>query len=214
MLFTSEDQKNNNSKPFQASAINDLGPTKGTKSQKGMLIFLYIITFSIYYWVVSISKVNNLNQLQTKINESASGIDIQLEKRFDTLSKLVDAVKNQVNFNKEIYENIAKYRSNYHDRSLTEKTETLNKISSGLTMAFENYPTLGADDSIRKLMTEATMIEKEIAASRRLYNADVTKFNTLIYTFPLNVHLSKKGYHGLNLYKTEEFKKQDVSIKF
>ena len=81
-------------------------------------------------------------------------------------------------------------------------------------MAFENYPQLGADESIRRLMTESTMIEKEIASARRLYNADVTQFNTAIYNFPTNVVIAKKGYQGLNLFKADESVKKDVEIKF
>lgn len=215
MLFTSKDQEQpKDNRPFEAQAINQLGPVKSTKNQRGMLVFLYIITFSIYYWVIHISKMNQLNAMQTKINESASGIEIQLQKRFDTLNKLVDSVKNQVQFNKDIYENLAKYRSNYNDNNLTLKNETLNKISTGLSMAFENYPSLGADSSITKLMNESTMIEKEIAAARRLYNADVTLFNTTIYNFPMCAVVDKKGYHGLNLFKSNEIVKNDVKINF
>ncbi len=219
MLFTPEDQKQENV-AFQAKAVNNLGPVTCTGGQKGLYIFFCIITFGILALVVNIGKINNLNRLQNKINESASGIDVQLTKRFDTLTKLVSAVEGQTKFDKDVYENIAKYRSGIKDNgpegtnALALKEATINKIQSGLTMAFENYPQLGADDSIRKLMTESSMIEKEIAASRRLYNADVTAFNSAIYTFPLCVPLSKKGYRGLPLFQAEEAKRADVDVKF
>ena len=49
MLFTSKDQEQpKDNRPFEAQAINQLGPVKSTKNQRGMLVFLYIITFSIY----------------------------------------------------------------------------------------------------------------------------------------------------------------------
>ncbi len=219
MLFTPEDQKQQN-EAFEAKAVNNLGPVTCTGGQKALYIFFSIITLGIFLACQTIGKMNRLNRMQNKINESASGIDVQLQKRFDTLTKLVSAVEGHVKFNKEVYENIAKYRSGINDNvpegtnPLAIKEAAINKIQTGLTMAFENYPNLGADDSIRKMMTEATMIEKEIAASRRLYNADVTAFNSEIYTFPTNVLVAKKGYRGLPLFQADEAKRADVNLKF
>lgn len=114
---------------------------------------------------------NYFKRLQIKINESAFNIDIQLQKRFDTLSKLATTTKNHVNFNKELFANIAAYHSGMN---LNQKAECINKINSLLTMSIENYPNLDAKESIKTLNNESIMIEKEIAASRRLYNALVT----------------------------------------
>ncbi len=214
MLYTSEDQKKQENKPFDGSAVNDLGPIKVTGIQKFMYWLCIILTLGILFFVWNISKVNYLNKLQNKINESASGIEVQLEKRFSTLTKLVQAVEGHVRFNKEVYENIAKFRSGNQVNDLNSKASAVSRISSGINFAFENYPELGADESIRKLMNESTMIEKEIAAARRLYNADVTSFNSSIYNWPTNVVVVKKGYHGLNLFKAEEEHKNDVDISF
>ena len=218
MLYTTENQKEKTNESFSPNVVNNLGPVTATGTQKFLFWLFVVLTFGIYYFTSSVKKVNYLNRLQNKINESASGIDIQLEKRFDTLTKLVDAVKNQVKFNKEVYENIAMYRSGISNSgegtNLSSKNEAINKISNGIAMAFENYPDLGADGSIRKLMTEITIIEKEIAAARRLYNSDVTEFNSAIYNFPTNVVVYKKGYSGLNLFKADESKKIDIKISF
>lgn len=65
--------------------------------------------------------------------------------------------------------------------NLNQKAECINKINSLLTMSIENYPNLDAKESIKTLNNESIMIEKEIAASRRLYNALVTEFNSNIY---------------------------------
>lgn len=214
MIFTSEDQKNVDANAFDGKALNNINPPKPEKGQKGLLIFLYIITFSIYFWICHIGKINQLNKTQLKINESASGIEVQLQKRFDTLNKLVDTVKGHVSFNKEIFENIAKYRSHMQTSDINEKVVSLDKISSGISLAFENYPNLGADESVQKLMNEIIIIEREIAAARRLYNSEVTAFNSTIYTFPMNVIVYKKGYSALNLFKGSEQSLKDVQIKF
>ncbi len=213
MIYTTEQQNNPESKPFDPKAINNLGKVQVTKGQKQLYVFCSIISFGILPAVQNINKVNYLNQLQMRINEAASNIDIQLQKRFDTLTKIVDAVKSHTKFNQEVYENIAKYRSN-QTNDMNEKQTTINGIQRGINLAFENYPNLGADESIQRLITESSMIEKEIAAARRLFNSDVTEFNSTINTWPTNVVAAKKNYECLNLFVAEPEKRQDVNVKF
>lgn len=64
------------------------------------------------------------------------------------------------------------------------------------------------------MMSEATMIEKEIVVARRLYNSNATKFNSMIYVFPTSVILSDKGYKMIPLFVTNETSRQDVNLKF
>ncbi len=213
MIFTAEQQEHPESKAFDPKAINNLGKVQVTKGQKGAYVFCSIVSFGILPLSQNIGKVNYLNQLQMQINESASNIDIQLQKRFDTLTKIVDAVKSHTKFNKEVYENIAKFRAG-NNTDINAKQESISSIQKGINLAFENYPNLGADESIQRLITESTMIEKEIAAARRLFNADVTEFNTIINTWPTSVVAAKKGYTHLNLFVAEDEKRKDVDIKF
>ncbi len=209
MLYSGNEPQAQEHRP---NVNNNLAEVKCSMGAKIGFWFLVIITLGLFY-IWKIKRSNEINRMQIEINESASGIDIQLEKRYDTLTKLVDAVKSQVKFDKETLENIAAMRSGFKNSSAIEKDEITSKVYSGLTMAFENYPTLGADASFNKLMNESTMIEKEIAASRRLYNANVTRFNQLIYTFPTTVILDGKGYKGIPLFVTSNQKRQDVKLE-
>ena len=200
MLYSGNEQP---AKPHNPNVNNNLQEVTATGGQKAGFWIMVVLTLGILY-IWKITKSNEINRMQIKINESASGIDVQLQKRYDTLTKLVDAVQSQVKFDKETMENIAALRSGFNKASTTEKDQMLSKVSTGLTMAFENYPKLGADESISQMMNEATMIEKEIAASRRLYNSNVTRFNSTIYTFPTCVILSGKGYKGIPLFVADE----------
>ncbi len=213
MIYSTEQQEKPESKEFDPRAINNIGKVQVTKGQKTGYIICSILSIGILPMSQNIGKVNYLNKLQIKINESASNIDVQLQKRFDTLTKIVDAVKSHTKFNKEVYENIAKFRSG-NNTDINAKQESISSIQKGINLAFENYPNLGADESIQRLITESTMIEKEIAAARRLFNADVTEFNTTINTWPTSVVAAKKGYTHLNLFVAEDAKRKDVDVKF
>ncbi len=215
MIYSTEQQEKAGEKSFDGKAVNNIGPVKATKGQKAGYIVSSCLTLGILPMTQNIGKVNYLKDLQNKINECASNIDVQLEKRFDTLTKIVDAVKSHTQFDKEVFENIAKFRSgNSGANELSEKQQAISTISRGINMAFENYPNLGADESVQRLITESSMIEKEIAASRRLFNATVTEFNSAINRWPTNVIAAKKGYTHLNLFVAEDEKRKDVSVKF
>ncbi len=209
MLYTGNEQETQHNPNIN----NNLPEVKCSTGAKVGFWILIIISIGIFYlWVIS--RRNQINRMQVEINEKASGIDVQLQKRYDTLTKLVDAVKSQIKFDQETLQNITAMRSGYRNASTVEKENILNNVSRQINFAFENYPQLGADSSITQLMNESVMIEKEIAASRRLYNSTVTEFNSLIYTFPTTVILSGKGYKGIPLFAAEAKYKQDVKLEF
>ncbi|TNK87606.1 LemA family protein, partial [Mycoplasmopsis pullorum] len=54
----------------------------------------------------------------------------------------------------------------------------------------------------------------EIAASRRLYNSQVTEFNQKLFAFPTNVPASKMRLSTIPLYQASELQRKDVEIKF
>lgn len=205
------------SQKHDPSVNNQLGPV--TVSAISKIGFWTIIVVGIIplgasiFWLVK--RKNDLNKMQIKINESASGIDVQLQKRFDTLTKLVDSVKNHVRFNSEIFSDIAALRSgNINNKNLAQKSKAIDNLSRAINFTMESYPQLGADDSVAKLMNEISMIERELAASRRLYNANVTTFNQLIYTFPTSVIAARKKYEGVPLFAADEEVKKDVKVNF
>lgn len=214
MLYTGNEQSSE--KGHNPAVNNNVGEVTVTIGSKIGFWAIVIITLGLFYiWVIC--QKNKLNVMQMKINESASGIDVQLQKRFDTLTKIVDAVKGHVNFNKDVYENIAKLRSgNFKNTSddIVNKSKLIDTISSGIQISVEAYPNLGADQSIQKLINESAMIERELAAARRLYNSNVTNFNSIIFTFPTSVIASKKKYHAIALFETSKTAREDVKINF
>jgi LemA protein len=106
---------------------------------------------------------------------------VQLKKRRDTLIKLVDATQTSIKFEKSLLTDITKLRNvnvapNDPD-GLVKQDKASSSALSRLLATFENYPNLKTTDTIRDLMSSADYIEREIAASRRLYNATALQFN-------------------------------------
>lgn len=64
-----------------------------------ILIIVGIVLFILVIWYISVS--NKLNRAVVKIDESLSGIDVALTKRYDVLTKMIDVAKAYAKHEKE-----------------------------------------------------------------------------------------------------------------
>jgi LemA protein len=122
--------------------------------------------------------------MQIKANTASSTIDVQLKQRRDTLIKLVDACKSSIKFENETLTQITSLRkvnSFVNNKDSSSNIKALDNMSSKILATVENYPNLQSVAVIRDLMSSADYLEREIAASRRVYNAVVNEFNEKLY---------------------------------
>ncbi|ADC31352.1 LemA-family protein [Mycoplasmoides gallisepticum str. F] len=169
-----------------------------------------ILTVKWYQWG------NMLRTKQTEINQAASGIDVNLVKRKDTLLKLLEQTKAYMKFEKSTLENITKLRSLPNGTTdvnkMNDAENIINSVSRDINLQFENYPNLKASSIVAELMSSSQYIEAEISASRRLYNTKVTDFNQEIVSFPVSVKAKKMNCHSLPLFVASVEAKQDVKM--
>jgi len=186
----------------------------GTGAIIGIIVGIVIFVVIIWY----VSTMNNLRRLEVKIEESASGIDVALTKRFDLLTKMLDTTKGYAKHEAETLENVIKWRNGIpSNATMEEKSEfasSLSKVASGLNVVMENYPQLKANDMFAKLQNAITDTEEHLQAARRLYNSNVSTLNSSIVAFPTSIvanaiHIQKKSF-----FEAEETKKQDVKMQF
>ena len=175
-----------------------------------------VVVLIIVLWYVS--TMNKLRRLEVKIEESASGIDVALTKRFDLLTKMLDTTKGYAKHETETLEKVIKWRNGIPaNATMEEKSEfasSLSKVASGLNVVVENYPDLKANDMFGKLQAAIADTEEHLQAARRLYNSNVSTLNSSIVTFPTSVvanaiHIQKKSF-----FEAEEAKRKDVKMEF
>src|SRR5690554_4788085 len=99
--------------------------------------------------------MNRLRQLEVKVEEAMSGIDVALTKRFDVLTKMLDTTKGYAKHEAETLEKVIKWRNGIPaDATLEEKQEFANSLTralSGLNVVVERYPELKADRAFSNL---------------------------------------------------------------
>lgn len=168
-----------------------------------ILLILIILVFKQY---------NILTDLRLKVEQSKSGIDIYLQQRFDLIPALVNTVKGYMNYEKEMLESITKLRSQYYETKNIKVSEQLNSQLNKILLVAENYPELKSSEHFLNLQKNFSKMESQLQAARRLYNNDVTKYNTKLNIVPYNIIAMIFGFKEKDLFKTTENVNQNISV--
>lgn len=177
-----------------------------------MMIGFIAIVVVVVMWYVG--TMNKLRAAALKVDEADSGIDVALTKRYDVLTKQLAVVKEYASHeSKTLYETI-RLRQGMSMKEKSDVAEKMNEVASQLHITMESYPELKASDNFMALQSSITDVEEHLQAARRLYNANVTSYNTKIVMFPASIVANVLGMTKRELFEAEEYKKQDVEMKF
>ena len=176
-----------------------------------LMIIVGIILAVIIIYILA--KYNKLVKLRNTVKQSESGIDVYLNQRFDLIPNLVECVKEYTKHEKEVLENITKMRSEYaKSGSDMKKAEELNNSMNKILAIAEGYPELKSSEQFLNLQKNLEKIESQLQAARRIYNNEVTKYNTAIEIVPTNVIASLFGFKTIDLFQIEEYKRKNIDI--
>ena len=172
------------------------------------LIVFLVIVFVILLCIV-LSKYNKLVKLRNAVQQSRSGIDVYSEKRFDLIPNLVETVKAYAAHEENVLKQITQLRAQYmNTKDIATEAELNNKINNILLIA-ENYPDLKASSNFLNLQQNLTKIENELQAARRIYNIDVTTYNTEIHSIPTNIVAGLFGFKDETLFEIQSLDAKD-----
>lgn len=170
-----------------------------------IVVIIIVIVFSMY---------NTLVKMRNKVKQAESGIDVYLNQRFDLIPNLVECVKGYSKHEKDIFENVVKLRTEYMNNKKIDlkQAEKLNNNMNKIIAVAENYPELKASEQYLNLQKNLSKIESQLQAARRIYNNEVTKYNTKIATVPSNIIAGIFGFKEVSLFTIEEYKKENIKI--
>jgi len=172
------------------------------------IAILVVILFFIFVLIV----YNSLIRKRNAVKQSRSSIDVYLTQRFDLIPNLVETVKGYAKHEKEVFENITKLRSEYNQSKDLSKASELNKQIDNILLIGENYPELKSSSNFLNLQKNLSKIEDQLQAARRLYNVDVTAYNTSLQVFPTNLIASAFKFKEEKLFEIEAGKEKNINI--
>ncbi len=175
--------------------------------------FFLVILFSvIVLFVAAIFMMKNrFVMLENKVNQSESGIDVFLTKRFDLIPNLVETIKGYINYEENALVHLTEKRQVYMENKDLKTGNELNENLNNLLVLVENNPGLKASESFLSLQKSLEDIEGDLEAARRLYNSDVTMYNNSLQEFPNFIFARILGYKEKELFKAEDDARSNVS---
>ena len=163
---------------------------------KIMIILLIAVIIGIIIVVRLVKTYNKVAGMKVKIEESQSDMETYLIKRYDVLTESVKAISNFKEYEEGIIDQVIK-------ESLESQDKAINQI-----MALK-VPEITSSELYVKFQTQLSEENGHVAASKRMYNANVSTYNQYIAKFPVNM----LGYRRVEFLKDESVEnKKEVNI--
>ncbi|MHB1661197.1 MAG: LemA family protein [bacterium] len=182
------------------------------------LIILFIAAIVFVLIVVAVSLYNSLVSKRNAVQYAFASIDALLKKRFDLIPNLVSAVKEYMNYEKNLLDKLTKLRTQFKPGAMTPGE--LDKLDSesgyiikGIFATAENYPDLKANENMLQLQAALNEVEEQISAARRAYNAAVMEYNNAVMQFPSSLIAGAYNFKYSESFSIPEGEKQPVDIK-
>ena len=127
---------------------------------------------------------NAFVDLQQRVRQGRSQIDIQLKRRYDLIPNLLATVKSFSGYEKDVQESITRLRTQVEALPAGISDGDYQAVASTCKILVERYPVLHANGLFLQVQKELTDTEDRIALARAYYNDIATHFNTRLQTFP------------------------------
>ncbi len=177
--------------------------------------------FLIAVAVVAVAGILIYNTLVSRRNQCDNifaSIDALLKKRYNLIPNLVSLVKESMEYEKGLLEEVTKLRAKAMQPDLTPEqkiaiADELAQPLHGLMVAVENYPDLKASEQISQLMRTLNEIEEQIAAARRAYNQAVTDYNNARQMFPSSLIAGWFAFGPKELFEIPGAERKNIDVK-
>ena len=175
-----------------------------------MFTILIILLVLAVLWVISTT--NGFKRKEIKIDEALSGIEVALTKRYDTLTKLLDTSKGFMEHESDLFADVISLRSGMSVNEMGKADREMGELTGRIFAVAENYPELRSSEAFMELQRGIRDAEEHLQAARRLYNANVSRYNTAIAVFPAS--LLAKGRSPKEFYDADDAKLGDIKMQF
>jgi LemA protein len=176
-----------------------------------MVAVWIIIAVVVLIVLWAIMTYNGLISRRNRVDESWSGIDVQLKRRHDLIPNLIETVKGYAAHEKTTLQNVIAARNSAMsaqdtgDAAATGQAEGV--LSGALRQVFalgEAYPDLKANTNFLDLQQQLGDTEDKISAARRIFNANVRDYNTKIQQVPANIIAGMGDFPKRDFFELED----------
>jgi LemA protein len=181
-----------------------------------LIVIAAIVVLAVLYFIV---KRNSIIAERNRVDESWSGIDVQLKRRHDLVPNLVETVKGYATHESQTFEKTTQARADAMKAQGVEETaqaeQKLTQALADVKVVAENYPDLKATENFQQLSRNLSELEDEIQASRRIYNSNVQSYNTDIEQFPGSIVANQGNFTKKDFFEIDDpGDREPVAVSF
>ncbi len=166
---------------------------------KGWIILAIIVVAVVYI----ISIYNRLVAMIEAVRNNQKQIDIQLDRRYKVFQSLIEVVKKYMDYEQTTLKDVVALRNQAVAAKASGDSGAMmgaeNKISGilqGLSVVFEQYPDLKANQNAMQLQEEISNTENKLAFSKQALNDSIERYNAQKKSFFQTMVV--KLFRGLN----------------
>ncbi len=169
----------------------------------GVLCVIYAVTTS-----------NRFKQLRIKIQEAQADIEVALIKRYDVLMQSLDAIKGYTEHEEKLMLNLIRARSGMTAAQMQEVFDNQEQVLRNVKIIGEAYPQLYSSELYQNLQMQITETNEHLAASKRLYHANVSLYNQAIAVFPASIIAGMTGSRPAEFLRDENVEaKKEIRLR-
>lgn len=183
-----------------------------------MIVLWIVLGVALLIVLYAIVQYNALVRLRNRIESAWSQIDVQLQRRYDLIPNVVEAVKGYASHERGVFESVTQARANaINAQGPAAQAQAENVVTGALKSLFavaEAYPDLKANQNFAALQEELSGTEGKIAYARQFYNDTVQSYNTKIQTFPSNLVAGPFGFKEREYFEADDRSRGPVQVQF
>jgi hypothetical protein len=170
--------------------------------------FLFVMALG-WVWTV----YNSLVGLHQRVRQGWSQVDIQLKRRNDLISNLVQVVEGYSTHERELQELVAKLRQQTVATPAGVQGPDYAGVIPALRVTVERYPDLKAGELFLKLQKELAGTEERIALARDYFNGIATFYNTRLEIVPDRFLAKMMRLQSRTLMTASDFERAPVKVQ-
>jgi len=145
-----------------------------------IVVFIVAVLLLVY---------NRFVHLRNTVDESWHDIGTELQRRYDLIPNLVNTVRGYAAHEREVLNSVTSLRIDAMavprpPDAQAPREAALGRGVAQLMAVAEQYADLKANDEFLSLQRELVDTEDRIQVARRIYNANVRSYDTLVQSFP------------------------------
>jgi LemA protein len=150
-----------------------------------------IVAVLVLIAITGVIIYNRLIRSRNRVGTAWSDIDVQLQRRYDLVPRLVAAVDQYAKYERATLEAVTELRTEAMQQAeVRARGKVEQKLSAGIERIIalaENYPDLKANENFLNLQNELVETENYLQFARRYYNGSVRDYNTMTESVPSNI---------------------------